>query len=412
MSVWETNLKKLELKRIIREPHNEDIRALERNSVQAAAHNLIASLSSEYCFVYDNEHLGPNLDLCVAFRSSDGDEFTCCCFVLPVTTREQRSWLERWVPPSERGKATLETLVVIGCRSGRLRVLSIAEASEILIISHEAGKPLSAAEACTAVDRHAVADALGIRAVGAHPSREGVFASASGNGVCVWQLLGGHRHVQLIGRVHLERPTALALSPEDALFLARTKPSEIRVWQLRFEESTWTGPAEAPGAESKVLQGRLAELDGGRLLAAVASTVEVVRCGPRGLVVKTSDSLRYLDYEKGTDIWNQSGRGERVIGLRGSGGGCGAIDVALDEDHIGTAVDPGLVCVATDAGVIHVYRLEDALRVASVVVPRLRHQMGSCVFGSRGESLIAAHAQLIYRLQAVSDDAPASEMNR
>ncbi|KAK4530326.1 hypothetical protein CCYA_CCYA04G1183 [Cyanidiococcus yangmingshanensis] len=409
MSKWETNLKRLRLKRAIREPHNEDIRVLERNTLQPAAQNMIVSLSSEYCFVYDNEHLGPNLDLYLSFRSWDGDKFTCCCFVLPVLGAAERAWLERHVPPSERSQATPETLLVVGGQSGRIRVLSVAEATEVLVLSHENGAPLSAEEALTKVKLVSGRSEMSIRSLSAHPSREGVFSSASGASVCVWQLLRDHRAVQLLYRIRTEMTASLALSTADLLFVASQKPAEIREWSLKLEVP---GPSlEGPdrGDSEETLEPKTISDAESRLLATLSGTADVLRCGPRGLVVKSADALRYLAYSDGADLWKRLGKKESLLKLP-AGTMCGAsIDIAIDEGLVNTDVDPGLVCVGTENGAIHVYRLENGEKVVSVSVPRLRHQMGGCAFGHNGESLVAAHAHLLYRFTSLADDSASTE---
>jgi hypothetical protein len=404
MTSWETNLKRLQLKRAIREPHTEDIRVLERNALQPAAQNLFLSLSSEYCFVYDNEHLGPNLDLSVSFRSWDGDKFTCGCFVLPVVSSAERAWLEQNVPQNERPMAALETLVVIGGQSGRLRVLSVAEATELLVLSHEKGKSLSAEEALTNVGCDAVHPELSIRAVAPHPSHEGVFASASGKSICVWQLSSDHRAAQVQYRVQSELTTALALSKADTLFVARKKPAEIREWRLKLKAPAFlSAQVENSCSEAAVSERTISDIDS-RLFATISSRADVMRCGPRGIVVKFADALRYLAYSDGKDLWQRAGKKENLLKLPASTMAGASIDIAIDEQATDSDMDPGLVCVGTENGAIHVYRLENAEKVVSVAVPRLRHQMGGCAFGCNGESLVAAHAHLVYRFTSHCDE--------
>ena len=397
----EARLASLQLRRIIREPHSEDVRILERNAIQTGAENVVVSAAADQLHVYDDAHLGRHLDMFMAYRAWDYDVFTACCFVLPVLSERERRWLEQVVEVVHRSAAVPDVWIAVGGKRGRVRLLSVARAREMLVVDHVSGNNLS--------DAGDEGSGEAVVALAAHPHVAGVWASASAHSIAVWRVSERSDGARLVLRIRVPQVTALAFRPDGRLYGACGHPSQIIEWEvqssLAAERDDHIDAAAVPEWTAH---------DGRVVVTRLAAPADALRCLPAGLLVKCGDHLRWLAYTDGSSLLpaNQHAKRDGILRIPGGAASTASIDVRTISDAT-TGAEDTLVAVGGGQGMAYVFRLSDGKRVASAGHPRVRGALGGCLFGSDGETMLVAHQQclLLYVATAIDAADPAEETN-
>lgn len=407
-------LQALRLRKILKESHSDETCALVRNELQPSCGNVLATVGGNQLNVYDNAHFGTRLDLFVAYRNPDGDRLCTCCFVLPHLGRTGRGGgtasRDAQATAAEGGDAR-EIIVAVGSERGYVRLVSVARALEFAALDHHQQQQQQQRE----TDEGGGADERRVTALAAHPCRPGVFASAAGDSIKVWQLPPVEEELpeqqpqpQPTLVIRGVRASALAFRDNGALYVAHARARQVLEFDTGSMATTTTTTTMAATTAA------LTASDGRVFAKRMDSTPVALRCGPRGVVIRCADTVRYLAYDDGANlIANGAKRGGAINIPDGSGARHASMDVcfprtvaaAAAASSSASAVDErdealGFVCVGNSSGSVYVFNLSDGKRVACVSHERYKGAVGGCVFGEEQATLVAACGPLVCRFVA------------